>query len=134
MLASVVAGLLLLISLLELIRRPDFDSAMFGGLVPVTTHKLPWALVILAVLLALWLGLRRLGGARGIFWAAAVWVSRLGIWWSIAGLMLYLGVAVYGGLTRGLDGLNWPFALGFPVLLLALLLGFSLAWRRIAGR
>jgi hypothetical protein len=113
LIASAFAGVLLFIAIQELMRKPGLKTAMLGGLVPVTAHKFPWLVVIALVLLALWLGVRAIGGQRGTLWGAWRWLVRLGLWWGTLALLLFAGVAVYGVFTRDLSDLNWGFALGY---------------------
>jgi hypothetical protein len=130
LLVSSVSAVLLYISLQELVRHPGADSAMLGGLLPITVHKAPWVLVIVAVLLALWLRVRALRGPRDTLWKLGTWVARVGFWWSVAALVLFAGVAGYGAATRSLADLNWRFALSYLALTIPLLLVCGYARRR----
>jgi hypothetical protein len=130
LLVSGASAVLLFISLQELVRHPGSDSAMFGGLLPITVHKAPWVLVIAAVLLALWLQVRALRGPRDTLWKLRTWVVRVGFWWSVAALVLFAGVAGYGAATRSLADLNWRFALSYLGLTIPLLLVCGYARRR----
>jgi hypothetical protein len=119
--ASAVAFVLLFIAVQELVRRPGLSTAMLGGMVPVTVHKWPWLLVIAAVLLALWLGARAVGGPRGALWGAWRWLVRIGLWWSAVALLLFIGVAVSGTFTHSFSELNWGFALGYLAVVVPIL-------------
>ena len=132
LLASGVSALLLLISVRQVLRRPGIDNAMLGGPVPVTVHKWPWLIVIAAVLLLLWLGSRAIGGRRGPLWGAWAWLVRMGFWWSVMAMLLFVGVAVYGLMTRAISDLNWPFTLGYLGLMFPILLVCWFGWRRTA--
>jgi hypothetical protein len=123
-------ALLLYVALQELVRRPGADTAMLDSMVPVTERKLPWLLVIAAVLLVLWLGARAIGGQRGTLWGAWRWLVRVGWWWSVVALLLFLGVATYGGLTRGLSDVNWRFAFGYLAVVVPVLLACGIARHR----
>jgi hypothetical protein len=130
LLVSGASAVLLYISVQELIRHPGSDSAMFSGLLPITVHKAPWVLVIVAVLLALWLQVRALSGPRDTLWKLRAWLARVGFWWSVAALVLFAGVAAYGAATRRVAELNWRFVLGYMALTIPLLLGCGYARRR----
>jgi hypothetical protein len=130
LLASAAIGLLLHIAVQELVRQPGVDTAMLGGMVPVTAQKWPWVLVIAALLLILWLAARALGGPRGVLWGAWRWLVRLGLWWSATALLLFIGVAVYGACTRDLSDLNWGFALLYLVIVIPVVLVCWLIRRR----
>jgi hypothetical protein len=133
LLVSGASAVLLFISVQELVRRPGSDSAMFGGLLPITVHRWPWVLIIAAVLLALWLQLRALRGPQATLWRLQTWVFRVGFWWSVAALLLFVAVAGYGAATRNLSDLNWRFALGYLALTIPLLLVCGYARRRAIG-
>jgi hypothetical protein len=113
LLASAAIALLMHITVQELLRQPGVDSALLSGMVPVTREKWPWLLVIAGLLIALWLGARALGGRGGVLWGARRWLVRLGLWWSVAALLLFIGVAGHGAFTRDRSDLNWRFALGY---------------------
>lgn len=129
---SAVSALLLYVALQELVRRPGADTAMLGSMVPVTARKLPWLVVIAVVLLLLWVGARVIGGQRGMLWGAWRWLIRVGWWWSVVALLLFIGVAIYGAVTRGMSNLNWGFAFGYLAVLLPVLLACGVARRRAA--
>ena len=130
LLVSGASAVLLYISVQELIRHPGSDSAMFSGLLPITVHKVPWVLVIVAVVLALWLQVRALSGPRDTLWKLRAWLARVGFWWSVAALVLFAGVAGYGAATRSLADLNWRFVLSYLGLTLPSLLVCGYARRR----
>jgi hypothetical protein len=132
LLASGIGALLLFISARQLLGHPGVGSAMLGGTVPITNHKWPWLAVIAALLLLFWLGVRAIGGRRGGFWGARLWLLRVGFWWSLAALFLFVGVAGYGFATRSIADLNWLFALGYLVLVVPVVLGFWFGWRYTA--
>jgi hypothetical protein len=102
-------------------------------MVPVTRQKWPWLLVIAGLLIALWLGARALGGRRGVLWGAWRWLVRLGLWWSAAALLLFLGVATYGAFTRDLSDLNWGFALSYLAIAIPIMLCCWMVRRRSAA-
>jgi len=120
--ASAVIGLLLHIAVQELVRQPGVDTAMLGGMVPVTAKKWPWVLVLAALLLIIWGAARALGGPRGVLWGAWRWLVRLGLWWGAAALLLFFGVALYGAFTRDLSDLNWRFALLYLAIVIPVVL------------
>lgn len=130
--ASAFAAVLLFLAVQEMVRQPGLNTAMLGGLLPVTTHKLPWLAVIAAVLLALWLRARAIGGQRGALWGACRWLVRLGLWWSVAALLLFVGVAASGAFTRNLSDLNWRFALGYLAVVVPIVLACGIARQRTA--
>ena len=132
LMTSAFAALLLFLAVQEMVRRPGADTAMLGGLVPVTARKLPWLAVIAAVLLALWLGARAIGGQRGTLWGAWRWLVRLGLWWSVAALLVFIGVAANGAFTRDISDLNWRFALGYLAAVVPIVLACAIAWQRTA--
>ena len=133
LLASAAGAMLLYVSVQELVRQPGLSTAMLGGMVPVTTHKAPWLVLMALVLLALWLAARAVGGQRGTLWGAWRWMVRLGLWWSVAALLVFLGVAVYGAFTRDLSELNWGFALGYLAVVTPIALACAIARRRTAS-
>jgi hypothetical protein len=130
LLVSGLACLLLYVALEELLRKPGHDTAVLDSMVPVTERKLPWLIVIAVLLLLLWLGARAIGGPRGVLWGAWAWLVRIGWWWSVAALLLFIGVAAYGGSTRGLADVNWGFALDYLAVVVPLLLVCGYARRR----
>jgi hypothetical protein len=132
LLASALAFVLLFIAVQELVRQPGLRTAMLGGMVPVTAHKWPWLLVIAAVLLALELGARAVGGSRGTLWGAWRWLARIGLWWSAVALLLFIGVAASGAVTHNLSDLNWGFALGYLALVVPILVVCGIVRRRTA--
>jgi hypothetical protein len=127
---SGVACLLLYVALEELLRKPGHNTAVLDSMVPVTERKLPWLIVIAGLLLLLWLGARAIGGPRGALWGAWAWLVRIGWWWSVAALLLFIGVAAYGGSTRGLADMNWGFALDYLAVVVPLLLVCGYARQR----
>jgi hypothetical protein len=128
---SGLAAVLLFYSVQELIRTPGVSSAMLGGLLPVTTIKWPWVVVIAVVLLVLWLRVRALGARRGVTAGAIRWLVRLGLWWSLVALLVFTGAAIDGALHRNLSDLNWSFAGSYLGLDLAVLLGCAYARARL---
>ena len=58
LLSSASGGLLLFVSLRELTRPPGVEYASLKGMVPITTSKAPWLLLIAVLLLALWFSAR----------------------------------------------------------------------------
>ncbi len=113
LLSSAGAALLLFICIQELTRPAGMQYATLGRMIPITTNKAPWWLLIAVVLLALWFGAYAMGKPRGVLWGLWRWVVRVGFWWSGIALLLFAGVAIYGARTRPMSDLNWPFALGY---------------------
>ena len=132
LLASGLAALVLYVALQELRRKPGHDTAFLDSMVPVTESKLPWLVVIAVLLLLLWLGARAIGRPRGILWGAWVWLVRAVWWWSVLALLLFIGVAIYGGSTRGLADMDWRFALDYLAVVVPLLLLCGYARHRAA--
>jgi hypothetical protein len=132
LLASAIAAVLLYVALQELRRKPGADTALLDSMVPVTESKLPWLVVIAVLLLLLWLGARAIGGPRGSLWGAWAWLVRVGWWWSMLALLLFVGVAIYGASTRGLADMNWGFALDYLAVVVPLLLVCGYARHRAA--
>jgi hypothetical protein len=130
LLGPAFAAALLFVAVQELVRQPGLNTAMLGGAVPVTTLKWPWLVLIAALLLALWWRARALGGRRGTLWGAWRWLLRLGLWWSAAALLLFIGVAVDGAFSHKLSDLNWRFALGYLAVALPILLICATGRRR----
>jgi hypothetical protein len=110
----------------EVLRPPAGGAGLWGGIVPFTEHKWPWVLVFAALLALLWLVFRIIGGARGPIWGALVAGLLTVFWWSAAALLLFLGVAIHGLATHPMAYLNWPFALGY--LLITLIVLVLCAW------
>jgi len=73
------------------------------------------------------------GGRRGALWGAGRWLVRLGLWWSVAALLLFIGVAATGALTRSLAQFNWRFALGYLAVVVPMALVCGIARRRTAA-
>jgi hypothetical protein len=119
LLGSGLGAVALLTCVRELLRAPN-GAGLWGGAVPITEHKWPWVLVLAAALVTLWVALRSVGGARGLIWGGLMAGLRTGFWWSIAALLVFLGVAIRGFVTHPIVDLIWPFALSY--LLSALLL------------
>jgi hypothetical protein len=132
LMASAFAAVLLFIAVQELMRKPGLKTAMLGGLVPVTVHKFPWLVVIAAVLIALWLGVRAIGGQRGALWGAWRWLARLGLWWGALALLLFVGVGAGGAFTRNLSDLNWGFALGYLAVVVPIVVACGILRQRTA--
>jgi hypothetical protein len=136
---SAMAALALYAALREIGHSPaDPRVAFLGGLIPITSVKFPWVLVLLATLAALWIVVRLKGGHRGAAWGLWIWSLQLGICWSIAALLLFGGTLLYGLSQRTLLDLNWGFSLGYlaaaVILLAACLSGWRMTNRRkVAG-
>jgi hypothetical protein len=113
LLSSAAAALLLFVCFQELTRPAGMQYATLGRMIPITTNKAPWWLLIAVVLLALWSGAYVTGKPRGVLWGLWRWALRVGFWWSGVALLLFAGVAIYGACTRSISDLNWPFALGY---------------------
>jgi hypothetical protein len=114
----------------ELRRAPD-EVGLLGGTVPITEHKWPWALALIALLLVAWLVVRAVGGASGWVWGALLSGLRVVFWWSVAALLLFLGVAIYGFATHPLADLSWPFTLGYLLVTLGALVSSGWLQRRL---
>ena len=59
--SSAAAAVLLLVCVQEIIRPPGVQDATLGRLLPITSNKSPWLLLIAVVLLAVWFGARAVG-------------------------------------------------------------------------
>jgi hypothetical protein len=125
LLGSGLGAVALLTCVRELVRAPN-GAGLWGGAVPITQHKWPWVLVLAALLVTLWVVVRSVGGARGLLWGGLMAGLRTGFWWSIAALLVFLGVAIRGFATHPIADLSWPFALGY--LLSALLVLALCVW------
>lgn len=110
----------------EVLRPPAGGAGLWGGTVPFTEHKWPWMLGFVALLALLWLVFRIIGGVRGLIWGALVVGLLTAFWWSAAALLLFLGVAIHGFATHPIADLNWPFAVGY--LLITLIVLVLCAW------
>lgn len=126
---SAVAAGTLFISVMQLGRAPRFDKALLGGLIPITVRKWPWAILIAVVLLLAWLAFRRTARQYGLGRGIRIWALQLGMSWSLAALLLLVGVFLYGIRTRSLADLNWPFTVGSLASVAVVLVGCSLGWR-----
>ncbi len=111
--SSAVAALTLFVCFQELTRPPGMQYATLGRLLPITTNKTPWWLLIAVVVLALWFIARAMGKPRGLPWGLWRMGVRVGFWWSAGALLLFADVAVHGARTRSIADLNWGFALAF---------------------
>ena len=89
--SSVAAALLLFVCLQEIIRPAGVQDATLGRLIPITTNKSPWWLLIAAVLLAVWFCAHAMGKPRGVLWGLWRWGVRIGFWWSAVALLLFAG-------------------------------------------
>jgi hypothetical protein len=116
----------------ELRRAPD-EVGLLGGTVPITEHKWPWALALIALLLLVWLVVRTVGGARGWAWGALMSGLRAVFWWSVAALLLFAGVAIHGFASHPLADLSWPFTLGYLLATLGALVSSTWLLRRLIG-
>jgi len=132
LLASGAGALLLYVCWQELRRKPGANTALLDSMLPVTERKYPWAILLLLVLALLLLGARAIGQPRGLIWGIWRWAIRAAWWWSLVALLLFIGVALYGGVTRGLAGLNWGFVLDFLAVVLPLVLLCGYARQRTA--
>jgi hypothetical protein len=115
----------------------DSRIAFLGGLVPITSVKSPWLIALLVTLAALWLVVHLKGGRHGAVWGLWIWSLQVGISWSIAALLLFAGILLYGLSERSLWDLNWRFSLGYlaaaVILLAACLSGWRITNRRKAA-
>ena len=107
----------------------DSRVAFLGGLIPITSVKWPWVVVLLATLAVLWFVVRLKGDHRGAAWGLWVWSLELGISWSIAALLLFAGTLLYGLSQRSLLDLNWGFSLGYLAVSVILLTACLSGWR-----
>jgi len=130
LLGSASAALLLFVCLRELTRSPGIQNATLNGMVPITTSKFPWAILIIVAAAALLLRTRAIGGSRGWLWGIRLWVLRAGFWWSLASLLLFVGVLIYGVCTQSLADLRWPFAIGYLAVMIPVLLALRIALTR----
>jgi hypothetical protein len=113
LLSSAVAALMLFVCFQELTRPPGMQYATLGRLLPITTNKTPWWLLIIVVVLALWFIARAMGKPHGLLWGLWRLGVRIGFWWSAVALLLFADVAVNGAHTRSVADLNWGFALAY---------------------
>ena len=120
--SSAIGALLLFVCIQEITRPAGIKDATLGRLLPITTNKSPWWLLIAAVLLAVSFGAHALGKPRGVLWGLWRWGLRAGFWWSAVALLLFAGVIIHGARTRSVADLNWQFALGYLVVLVAILI------------
>jgi hypothetical protein len=120
--SSAAAAVLLLVCVQEIIRPPGVQDATLGRLLPITSSKSPWWLLIAVVLLAVWFGARAVGKPRGVLWGLWRWGVRIGFWWSAVALVLFAGVAIHGAHTRSIADLNWRFALSYLIGSVAILI------------
>jgi hypothetical protein len=120
--SSAAAALLLLVCVQEIIRPAGVQDATLGRLLPITSNKSPWWLLIAVVLVAVWFGARAVGKPRGVLWGLWRWGLRIGFWWSGVALVLFAGVAIHGAHTRSVADLNWPFTLGYLTVSVAILI------------
>jgi hypothetical protein len=107
----------------------DSRVAFLGGLIPITSVRFPWVVVLLATLAALWFVVRLKGDHRGAAWGLWIWSLQLGISWSIAALLLFAGTLLYGLSQRTLLDLNWGFSLGYLAVAVILLTASLCGWR-----
>jgi hypothetical protein len=107
----------------------DSRVAFLGGLIPITSVKFPWIVVLLTTLAALWFVVRLKGDHRGAAWGLWIWTLQLGITWSIAALLLFTGTLLYGLSQRTLSDLNWGFSLGYLAVAVIPLTTCLIGWR-----
>jgi hypothetical protein len=120
--SSAAAALLLFVCFQELTRPAGMKDATLGRLLPITTNKSPWWLLIAVVLLAVWFGAHAMSKPRGVLWGLWRWGVRIGFWWTGVALLLFVGVAIHGARTRSVADLNWRFALGYLLVSVAILI------------
>jgi len=125
-------GLVALLTCAREVLRPAAGGAgLWGGTVPFTEHKWPWMLGFAALLALLWLVCRIIGGVRGLVWGALMVGLLTAFWWSAAALLLFLGVAIHGFATHSIAYLNWPFAIGYLLITLTVLVLCAWLQRRL---
>ena len=112
-LVSSTVVVFILISAVRELRGTPNANGLWAGLMPITERKWPWLVLILLILALVWHALRRLGGARGILWGAAIWLRRLAFCWSMTALVLFASALVIGLFEQPLSSLNWHFAIGY---------------------
>jgi hypothetical protein len=122
LMSSAIGALLLFVCFQEITRPAGMKDATLGRLLPITTNKSPWWLLIAAVLLAASFGAQALGKPRGVLWGLWRWGVRAGFWWSAVALLLFAGVIIHGARIRSVADLNWRFALGYLVVSVAILI------------
>ena len=122
LMSSAIGALLLFVCLQEITRPAGMKDATLGRLLPITTNKSPWWLLIAAVLLAVSFGAHALGKPRGVLWGLWRWGVRAGFWWSAVALLLFAGVIIHGARIRSVADLNWQFAVGYLVVSVAILI------------
>lgn len=122
LMSSAIGALLLFVCLQEITRPAGMKDATLGRLLPITTSKSPWWLLIAVVLLAVWFGAQALGKPRGVLWGLWRWGVRAGFWWSAVALLLFAGVIIHGARIRSVADLNWQFAVGYLVVSVAILI------------
>ena len=120
--SSAIGALLLFVCIQEITRPAGIKDATLGRLLPITTNKSPWWLLIAVVLLAVWFAAQALGKPRGVLWGLWRWGLRAGFWWSAVALLLFAGVIIHGARIRSVADLNWRFALGYLVVSVAILI------------
>ena len=128
--SSAAAALLLFVCVQEIIRPAGVQDATLGRIVPITSIKSPWWLLIAVVVLAVWLSARAMGKPRGALWGLWQWGVRVGFWWSGVALLLFVGVAIHGAHTRSVDDLNWRFTLGYLVVSVSILIACGIGRAR----
>jgi len=125
--SSAIGALLLFVCIQEITRPAGIKDATLGRLLPITTNKSPWWLLIAVVLLAVWFAAQALGKPRGVLWGLWRWGLRAGFWWSAVALLLFAGVIIHGARIRSVADLNWRFALGYLVVSVAILIACGIA-------
>jgi hypothetical protein len=107
----------------------DPRTAFLSGLVPITSVKYPWILLLVGTLTVLWIVIRRKGSRRGAAWGLWSWGLQVAISWSIAALLLFAGILSYGLSEQSLSDLNWRFSLGYLTAAVVLLAACCAGWK-----
>jgi hypothetical protein len=127
---SALAAIVFLMGIKGLFRHPEAGAGMLDALLPGAVRKPVYALLIVLAVVGLWRGARLVGNGRGTIVGATTLLARIGLWWSVVALAVFVGVALYGASDHHLSELNWPFALGYLVVTLAVAGLCAFTWQR----
>lgn len=130
LLGSACGALLLFVSARELTRSPGLQNATLNGLVPITSIKFPWLVVIALVLVAVFLSVRSIAGQGSLLSGLWLLFVRAGFWWSMVALLLFIGVIAYGARTQSFSDLRWPVAAAYIAVAIPVLIAFGLGRAR----